>query len=49
MINCDDVTKKNIKKHNLGQFGPDIPDHLCKLVIVGGSGSGKTNALLNLI
>ena len=49
MINCDDVTKKTIKKHNLGQFGPDIPDHLCKLVIVGGSGSGKTNALLNLI
>ena len=28
---------------------PHIPDHPCKILIVGGSGSGKTNALLNLI
>ena len=26
-----------------------IPDHPYKILIVGGSGSGKTNALLNLI
>ena len=28
---------------------PYIPDHPYRIVIVGGSGSGKTNALLNLI
>ena len=26
-----------------------IPDHPYKIIIIGGSGSGKTNALLNLI
>ena len=26
-----------------------IPDHLCKILIRCGSGSGKTNVLLNLI
>ena len=26
-----------------------IPDHPYRILIVGGSGSGKTNALLNLI
>ena len=33
--------------HNLKW--PYIPDHLYRILIVGGSGSGKTNALLNLI
>ena len=28
---------------------PYIPDHSYKMLIIGGSGSGKTNALLNLI
>ena len=28
---------------------PYIPDHPCRILIVGGSGSGKTNVLLNLI
>ena len=28
---------------------PYIPDHPYRILIVGGSGSGKTNALLNLI
>ena len=28
---------------------PYIPDHPCRKLIIGGSGSGKTNALLNLI
>ena len=26
-----------------------IPDHPYRILIIGGSGSGKTNALLNLI
>ena len=28
---------------------PYIPDHLYRILIIGGSGSGKTNTLLNLI
>ena len=28
---------------------PFIPDHPYRILIIGGSGSGKTNALLNLI
>ena len=28
---------------------PDIPDHLYRILIIGGSESGKTNVLLNLI
>ena len=28
---------------------PYIPDHPCRILIVGGSRSGKTNVLLNLI
>ena len=26
-----------------------MPDHPCRILIIGGSGSGKTDALLNLI
>ena len=29
--------------------GPYIPDHFDRILIIGGSGSGKTNVLLNLI
>ena len=47
MINFDDYTNENIIEHNLKW--PYIPDHRCRIVIIGGSGSGKTNALLNLI
>ena len=28
---------------------PYIPDHLHRIIIIGGSGSGKTHALINLI
>ena len=28
---------------------PYIPDHPCRILIIGGSGLGKTNVLLNLI
>ena len=47
MINFDDYTNKNKTEHNLNW--PYIPDHSYRILIVGGSGSGKTNALLNLI
>ena len=41
MINLADVTKENIKEHNPNW--PQIPDHPCRILIIGGSGSGKTN------
>ena len=47
MINFDDVKKENIKEYN-----PDwqqIPDHLQRILIIRGFGSGKTNLLFNLI
>ena len=47
MINFDDYVNENKTKHNLK--GPYIPDHQYRILIIGGSGSGKTNALLNLI
>ena len=47
MINFDDYTNENIIEHNLKW--PYIPDHPYRILIIGGSGSGKTNALLNLI
>ena len=47
MINFDDYTNENKTKHNPNW--PYIPDHPYRIVNVGGSGSGKTNALLNLI
>ena len=47
MFNFDFITKEGIKEHYPNW--PEIPDHLYKILIVGGFGSGKTNALLNLI
>ena len=48
MINSDDdVTKENIKEHNLNLS--QIPDHPYRILIVGDLGSGKTNSLFNLI
>ena len=47
MINFDDYTNENIIEHNLKW--PYIPNHPYRILIIGGSGSGKTNALLNLI
>ena len=37
MINVDDVTKENIKEH--------YPHHSYRMLIIGGSGSRKTNSL----
>ena len=45
MINSDDATKENIKEHNSLQ----IPCHPNRMLIIGDSGSGKTNSLFNLI
>ena len=47
MINFDEYTNVNKKEHNLNW--PYIPDHPYRILIIGGSGTGKTNALLNLI
>ena len=47
MINFDEYTNENIIEHN--SKWPYIPDHLYRILILSGSGSGKTNALLNLI
>ena len=44
MINFDDYTNENIIEHNPNW--PYIPDHSYR---IRSSGSGKTNALLNLI
>ena len=47
MINFDKYTNENKKEHNPN--GPYIPDHPYRILITGGSGTGKTDALLNLI
>ena len=47
MFNFDYITKENIKEHNPN--GPETHDHPYQVLIIGGSGSGKTNALLNPI
>ena len=47
MINFDEYGNENKIEHNSNW--PYIPDHPYRILIVGGSGSGKTNALLNLI
>ena len=47
MINLDSITNENNKKHN--EKWPYIPDHPYRIITIGGSVSGKTNALLNLI
>ena len=41
------VTKENIKEHNPNWT--EIPGHPYRILIVGGSGSGKTNSLFNLM
>ena len=47
MIKLDDITNENNKEHN--EKWPYIPDHPYRILIIGGSGSGKTSALLILI
>ena len=47
MINLDNIINENNEEHN--EKWPYIPDHPYRILIIGGSGSGKTNTLLNLI
>ena len=47
MIKYDDYVNKNKAQHNSQR--PYIRDHPQKILIIGGSGSGKTTVLLNLI
>ena len=47
MINFDDIVSENKTVHN--KNWPSIPDHPYRILIIGGLGSGKTNALINLI
>ena len=47
MINFDNYGSKNKTEHN--ENWPYSPDHPYRILIIGGSGSGKTNVLLNLI
>ena len=47
MINLDSITNENNKKYN--EKWSYILDHPYRILIIGGSGWGKTNTLLNLI
>ena len=47
MINFNNVTKENMKVHS--PKWPQISNHLYRILIIGGSGSGKTNSLFRLI
>ena len=45
MINFDNYFNENKTKHN--KNWPYIPDHPYRILIIGGSGSGKTNLIEN--
>ena len=47
MINFDDIVDENKTKHH--KNCPYIPYHPYRILMIGGSGSGKINILLNLI
>ena len=47
IINFDNDTKENIKEHNTNW--PQIPAHSYIILIVGSSGTAKTNSLFSLI
>ena len=47
MVNLDSITNENNKEHK--KKWPCIPDPRYRILIIVGSGSRKTNALLNLI
>ena len=47
MINLDSIINEKNKEHN--EKWLYLPDHRYIILIIGGSGSGKTNKLLNLI
>ena len=41
------MIEESIEEHDPNQ--PQIPDHPCRILIIGGSVSAKTNSLFNLI
>ena len=47
MINFDDITKENINQHNSNW--QQIPDSPYRILIFGGSASGRVNALFSLV
>ena len=47
MVNFDNVTKENINEDNPNWS--QISNHPYRILTIGGSGSRKTNELLNLI
>ena len=47
MINFDKYTNENKKERNFNWS--NITNHPYRILIIGGSGTGKTNALFNLI
>ena len=47
MFNFDHITKSDVKCHNPNWS--EIPDDPCRLLIVWGSGTGKTNSVFNVI
>ena len=47
MINLDKIVNNNNEGYN--EKWPYIPDHPYRILIIGGSGSRKTNTLLHLI
>ena len=47
MINLDSIVNDNNKKHN--ENWSYVSDHPYRTLIIGCSGSGKINTLLNLI
>ena len=44
MLNFDDYTNENKTKHNLNW--PYIRDHPYRILIIGGSGSGKNKCII---
>ena len=47
MLNFDNYVNENKTEHN--KNWAYIPDHPYRILIIGSSGSGKTNGLLNVI
>ena len=47
MINFDNYVSENRTEHN--RICSYVPGHPYRILIIGGSGSGRTNLLLNLI
>ena len=45
MINLDNIVNNNSKNNN--EKWPYIPDHPYRILIIGGSGSGKTITLIS--